>query len=100
MFGARAIKRRRAKEEELKVHLAGEQSFCRGQHFKLIFIFSIKALRANGPPPVFERSGPSAVKLGNKDRNDHLFLNILLKRWGEKEWKIKERTQEGKEGRI
>lgn len=62
MFGARAIKRRRAKEEELKVHLAGEQSFCRGQHFKSIFIFSIQALRANGPPPVFERSGPSAVK--------------------------------------
>ncbi|XP_023343408.1 calmodulin-A [Eurytemora carolleeae] len=40
MFGARAIKRRRDKEAELK------------------------AAKANGPPPAFERQGPSGVKGG------------------------------------
>jgi len=70
MFGARAIKRRRAKEEELK------------------------ALRANGPPPVFERSGPSAVKGGSKKNANgkkgmkkgkkesyDLIVNINLEDW-------------------
>merc|ERR1711874_222036 len=70
MFGARAIKRRRAKEEELK------------------------ALRANGPPPVFERSGPSAVKGGGKKQagkgkkggktkkeSYDLIVNIDLEAW-------------------
>jgi len=44
MFGARAIKRRRDKEAELK------------------------AQKANGPPPAFVRAGPSGEGSRNKGR--------------------------------
>jgi len=71
MFGARAIKRRRDKEAELK------------------------AARANGPPPAFERQGPPGVKggkskagkgkgkkgvKGKKEMYD-LIVNIDLAEW-------------------
>ena len=54
MFGARAIKRRRDKEAELKV--GAVWSTVR----KNFFMF--QAQRANGPPPAFVRTGPPGVK--------------------------------------
>lgn len=72
MFGARAIKRRRDKEAELK------------------------AQRANGPPPAFVRTGPPGVKggktkaatakgkksmKGGKKESYDLIVNIDLEEW-------------------
>jgi len=69
MFGARAIQRRREKEEELK------------------------AQRANGPPPAFERTAPSSVRGGKnkpgfkkgkkstRKESYDLIVNIDMQEW-------------------
>ena len=56
MFGARAIQRRREKEEELKVTKINLKFICL-KKFKIV-----QAQKANGPPPAFVRTAPSAVK--------------------------------------
>ena len=57
MFGARAIQRRREKEEELKVTKILLKFICLKIYFKIV-----QAQKANGPPPAFVRTAPSAVK--------------------------------------